>query len=84
MAVGNNEYGQLQVQDWNNIAQIAVGVDHIVGLLTDGTVIAVGMNDSGQCDVNNWKDIIQVSGGMYHMPQRKALEALILAMSTSQ
>jgi len=33
----------------------------IVGLKSDGTVVAVGDNSLGQCNVGNWTDIVQVA-----------------------
>ena len=51
VAVGYNEYGQCDVDDWTDIVQVAAGYIHTVGLRSDGTVVAVGYNDDGQCDV---------------------------------
>jgi len=34
---------------------------HIVGLKTDGEVVAVGSNESGQCNTQQWRNIIAVS-----------------------
>ena len=45
---------------------------YVVGLRTDGTVIAAGKNNYGQCDVNRWKDIIEVAAGEYHTVGLKA------------
>jgi hypothetical protein len=54
VAVGNNAYGQCDVEDWTDIVAIAAGKSHTVGLKSDGTVVAVGNNEYGQCDVDNW------------------------------
>ena len=44
-----------------------VGNSHIVGLRSDGTVVATGSdNNEGQCDVSSWKDIVSVSAGNQH------------------
>ena len=45
------------------IATIAAGNWHTVGLRRDGTVVAVGGNDHGQCDVSGWRDIVAVAAG---------------------
>ncbi len=45
---------------------ISAGVNHIVGLKKDGTVVAVGDNDYGQCDVSDWTDIVSVAAGDMH------------------
>lgn len=37
--------------------------DHIVGLKSNGTVLAVGNNDSGEKKVSDWKDIISIAAG---------------------
>jgi alpha-tubulin suppressor-like RCC1 family protein len=38
--------------NWTNIIDIASGRKHIVGLKSDGTVVASGENFDGQCDVD--------------------------------
>ncbi len=55
-----NKYGQCNVDGWRDIAHIAVGARHTVGLKVDGTVIAVGDNDDGQCNVSNWENIVAI------------------------
>lgn len=61
-------------EDWTDIVEIAAGgggtenVGHIVGLKTDGTVVAVGDNTYGQCNVDgeDWHDIIAIAAGDWH------------------
>ena len=49
-------YGQCNVNGWNNIAEIATGAHHTVGLKKDGTVVATGSNNEyGQCNISEWK-----------------------------
>lgn len=50
----------------NKIVSISSGVQHIVGLKSDGTVVATGNNNYGQCDVGLWRDIIAISAGGDH------------------
>jgi len=45
---------------------VAAGASHVVGVKSDGSVVAVGLNDDGQCDVGGWTDIVQVSAGGDH------------------
>lgn len=45
---------------------IAGGYRHIVGLKSDGTVVAVGRNEYGQCNVSSWRDIVSVAVGCAH------------------
>jgi len=42
VAVGNNAFGQCNVDSWKDITQVAGGECHTVGLKTDGTVVAAG------------------------------------------
>lgn len=51
-------YSEAKVQEWRNIAAISAGKHHIVGLQTNGTIVAAGTNEFGQCDVSDWNDII--------------------------
>ena len=55
VAVGSNESGQCDVQNWSNIVAIAAGAKHTVGLKADGTVVCVGDYDLDELeDINNW------------------------------
>ena len=51
VAVGDNCYGQCDVDGWAGIIQVAAGGGHTVGVKSDGTLVAVGNNDYGQCNV---------------------------------
>ncbi len=42
------------------------GIQLIVGLQPDGTIVAAGNNVYGQCDVSDWADIAAVSAGEFH------------------
>lgn len=53
-------FGQSNVSSWSNIISVATGVQHTVGLKTDGTVVAVGSNEYGQCNVSDWTDIVAI------------------------
>jgi hypothetical protein len=66
LATGDNEYGQLDVNNWTDIISVGAGYRHSVGLKSDGMVIATGDNGYGQCDVSDWKNIISISVGAYH------------------
>ena len=54
-----------KVQEWKDIISVAVSDTCILGLKTDGTVVAAGINDNGQCDVEEWKDIVSVETGSH-------------------
>ena len=64
-AVGDNEYGQCMVQEWENIAAVSAGRGHSLGLRLDGKVYAVGNNENSQCEVENWEDIIAITAGNF-------------------
>ena len=66
VAVGNNDFGQCNVEEWNDIVTVSSGNSHTVGLKSDGTVVAVGNNDDGQCNVESWRGIVAVSAGGWH------------------
>ena len=72
VAVGENDYGQCDVDGWTDIVAVSAGDFHTVGLKADGTVVAVGNNDHGQCDVDGWTDIVAVSAGDFHTVGLKA------------
>ena len=55
--------GLTQTDNWSNITDIAMGESHVVGLRSDGTVVATGSNHCGQCDVDDWTDIVQITAG---------------------
>ena len=42
---------------------LSAGLNHIVGVQPDGTVLAAGKNPDGRCDVSEWTDIRAVSAG---------------------
>ena len=50
----------------SNKNKIAVGINHTVGLNSNGTAVAIGDNDDAQCNVSDWTDIYAISAGSYH------------------
>lgn len=63
-------------EEWTDIVAISVGGGfpnnttngrgHVVGLRSDGTVVAVGDNSQGQCNVYEWTNIVAVAAGDFH------------------
>lgn len=51
---------------WNNLASVVSHTYHIVGLKTDGTVVAAGNNNKGQLNVSAWSDIVSVDTDYGH------------------
>ena len=70
VAVGSNQFGQLNIGNWTGIVQVDAGNhqgwEHTVGLNSDGTTVCVGLGGNGQCDVGSWTDIVQVAAGGLH------------------
>jgi len=58
VAIGFNDDGQRNVQEWSDIVAFSGGAYHTVGLKKDGTVVAAGDNIYGQCDIDKWTDIL--------------------------
>jgi len=50
----------------SNIAPIAGGLYHTVGLKEDGTVVAVGKDLYGQMNVSSWTNIKAIAAGEYY------------------
>jgi len=55
---------------------------HVVGLKTDGRVVAVGSNESGQCNTRQWRDITAVSAGSRFTAGLKSDGSLIVTGGT--
>jgi hypothetical protein len=54
-----------EVSHWEDIVDVAISLNTIVGLKADGTVVAEG-NNFGQCNVSDWRDIVAVAAGASH------------------
>lgn len=65
--------------EWQGIQKIYNSIGHLVGLRSDGTVVAAGDNDCGQCNVGNWKEIIDVAAGNYFTVGLKEDGTVVLA-----
>ena len=55
-----------QAVQCSDVASIAAGMYHTVGLKEDGTVVAVGYNGYGELNVSAWTNIKAIAAGMYH------------------
>lgn len=66
VAVGDNRYGECDVESWDDLIAVSTGNLHTVGLQSDGTAMAVGSNFSGECEVDDWDGILSVSAGLGH------------------
>ena len=84
VAAGANGYGQLNLDSWTNIIQVAAGETHTVGLKSDGTVVAVGDNYWGQLNVDSWTNITQVAAGETHTVGLKSDGTVVAAGAYDQ
>lgn len=66
-----------EIQGWTDIVAIATGGYHVVGLKSDGTVVATGRTSDGQCNVSKWTDIVAVYTGSSHTIGLKADGTLV-------
>lgn len=48
---GCDEHNEHAAMQWTDIVAIGTGTEHILGIKSDGTLVAKGTNDDGQCDV---------------------------------
>ena len=65
LASGSNEFGQCDVDEWENITAIDAGYYHTIALTEEGKVLAAGSNEYGQCDVVEWENITAIAAGAY-------------------
>ena len=59
-------YNKQEIYDlaiWNNLIDIAAGEQFVVGLKSNGTVIAAGHNGDGQINVESWNNVIDIDAG---------------------
>ncbi len=55
------------IETWTDIVDVDTLVyNHVIGLKSDGTVVAVGQNQDGRGDVTEWTDIVAIATGSYH------------------
>ncbi len=83
VAVGNNDYGQLNVSGWTDLAAVDAGALHTVGLKYNGTAVATGLNDDGQCDVGSWSDLVAIAAADYHTVGLKENGSVVAVGATS-
>lgn len=65
ITAGDGSNGQLAVDGWTGIVQLAAGAKHSLGLRSDGTVTAAGWNAYGQTNVSTWNNIKYIAAGKY-------------------
>ena len=63
VAVGANEQGQCNIDEWSDLIAISAGDYHTVGLKSDGTVLTTDPDPSIQAEISSWQDIVAISAG---------------------
>lgn len=67
IAEGTNlYYAQADINNWSNIVAISASNYHLLGLKSDGTVVAAGSNVYGQCDTAAIRNAVAISAGDNH------------------
>ena len=79
LAVGKDEMGTCDVQEWKDIVSISAGAGFTVGLKIDGTVVATGYNDNGRLEVDDWQEIVSIATSMWSTIGIKADGTVIAA-----
>ncbi|MCL2793194.1 MAG: hypothetical protein FWD87_08885 [Spirochaetaceae bacterium] len=65
--VGDENFkNEWSTDGWRNVVAIYDRALHILGLKSDGTVVAVGNTAEGQCNTKGWKNIVAISAGNFH------------------
>lgn len=57
VVVQNSSLGGIQPADvsgWTDIVAVSGGISHVIGLKSDGTMVAAGWNGKGQCNISDW------------------------------
>jgi len=62
VAVGRNDYSQLNVNEWRDIISVSAGRHHTVGLKLNKTVVSTLKSE----DISNWKSINKIVAGAWH------------------
>lgn len=68
VAIGDNKYGQCDVDDWRDIVRVATGDWYTVGLKADGSIVITGQNEPGYQYIDSeiissLPDIIDIAAG---------------------
>lgn len=63
VVVSDSEHEDYDIEGWTDMATISAGNEHIVGLKSNGTVVADGDNYYEECKVSDWTDMVAVAAG---------------------
>ena len=82
LAMSKNRLPKMQKEHQTVGITISAGLFHIVGLKSDGTVVACKYNRDGQCEVADWRNIVAISAGNDHTVGLKS-DGTVLACGDS-
>lgn len=67
VAIGDNSYGQCEVEDWTDIVAIDTGDWYTVGVTSTGKVLITGQNSIHNMYIDSefyeWEDIVEIAAG---------------------
>ena len=67
VVANKSKYYPLDVSTWTDIVKLYSNMGHdLIGLKSDGTVVATGINGFDQLSVLGWRNIVSISMGSYH------------------
>lgn len=58
--------GLVQTRAWSQVVALACGATHLLGLTSEGRVLATGNRESGACEVEDWSHICAIVAGRNH------------------
>lgn len=76
-ALGNNQYGQCNVEAWRDIIAIDASTAAAFGLKNDGTVITT--DPELQAALSSWSEIVAISAGAEHIVGLRADGSVVAA-----
>ncbi len=83
-STGNNDFDQINTDDWDKLIDIAAGHRQTVGLQMDGTVVWTGSIQGDTEEMKEWKDIQAVAAGRHHIVGLKADGTVIATGSNDE
>jgi len=63
---GYSFVGQEEAESQTGIMDAAIGFNHVLLVMEDGTAAAFGQDELGKLDVNAWTGVTDAAAGMYH------------------
>lgn len=58
--------GVCPVSSWDKVSQLSASSDHLVALMSDGSVKTEGSKEYGKLETEDWKQVIAIAAGKNH------------------